>query len=147
MKSETLYNIAQFIRNLLPIFAAIGTISSAIGFWKMFQKWNKPGILSLVPFVRGWIFGKDSKKSARIFYSLSDGIILVLTPIYYYIRAYGDLKEYTIGKFVIYLDTPMLIVTVIWAVAERNKYEKDYLYADCDINAFLSVSMLLRRGW
>lgn len=79
MKSETLFHIVQFIRTLLPIFAAIGTISSSIGFWRMFQKWNKPGVLSLVPFVRGWVFGKDSPKKARLLYAVSDGIIVVLT--------------------------------------------------------------------
>ena len=89
MKSETLFNIAQLIRTLLPIFAAIGTISSAVGFWRIFRKWHKPGILSLVPFARGWVFGKDSGRTARTLYAFSDGVIVVLTPIFYYIRAYG----------------------------------------------------------
>lgn len=122
MKSETLFHIVQFIRTLLPIFAAIGTISSAIGFWRMFQKWNKPGVLSLVPFVRGWVFGKDSPKKARLLYAVSDGIIVVLTPIFYYIRAYGDVQEYVIRGFTFYVDNAMLVVTAIWAVAEVIRF-------------------------
>ena len=122
MKSETLFHIVQFIRTLLPIFAAIGTISSAVGFWRIFQKWHKPGILSLIPFVRGWIFGKDSGKTARTLYAVSDGMIVVLTPIFYYIRAYGEVQEYVIGRFVFYVDRAMLIVTAIWAVAEVIRF-------------------------
>ena len=122
MKSEILFNIVQFIRTLLPIFAAIGTISSAVGFWRIFRKWNKPGILSLIPFARGWIFGKDSNKTARMLYALSDGTIVVLTPIFYYIRAFGNVREYTVGRFVFYVDTAMLIVTAIWAVAEAVRF-------------------------
>ena len=122
MKSETLFNIAQLIRTLLPIFAAIGTISSAVGFWRIFRKWHKPGILSLVPFARGWVFGKDSGRTARTLYAISDGVIVVLTPIFYYIRAYGELREYVIGRFVFYVDRAMLIVTAIWAMAEIVRF-------------------------
>ena len=122
MKSETMYQIVQVIRTLLPVFAAIGTVSSAVGFWRIFRKWNKPGIYSVIPFVRGWIFGKDSGNVPRALYACSDGIIVVLTPIFYYIRAYGQVKEYTVGRFVFYVDTAMLIVTCIWAVAEVVRF-------------------------
>ena len=43
MKSETLFNIVQFIRTLLPIFAAIGTISSAVGILADIQKMEQAG--------------------------------------------------------------------------------------------------------
>ena len=105
MTSETMYNIVQFVRTLMPIFAAIGTVTSVIGFWKMFRKWGKPGVLSLLPFVRGWIFGKDSANTPRLIYAAADGIIVTLTPIFYYIRAYGDLQEYAVGGFTFYVDT------------------------------------------
>ena len=122
MNSETIYKIVQLIRTLLPTFAAIGTVSSAVGFWRIFRKWNEPGIYSLIPFARGWIFGRDSGKTARMIYAGSDGLIVVLTPIFYYIRANGELREYTVGRFVFYLDTAMLIVTAIWAVAEAVRF-------------------------
>ena len=122
MRTETFYEIAQVIRTLLPVFAAIGTVSSAVGFWRIFSKWNVPGILSLVPFARGWVFGKDSPHTARGLYAFSDGMIVVLTPIFYYIRAYGKLSEYRIGGFVFYVDRAMLIVTAIWAVCEVVRF-------------------------
>ena len=55
-------------------------------------------------------------------YALSDGTIVVLTPIFYYIRAFGNVREYTVGRFVFYVDTAMLIVTAIWAVAEAVRF-------------------------
>ena len=122
MNSQTIYNLVQLIRNLLPVFAAIGTISSAIGFWRIFQKWRAPGILSLVPFARGWVFGRDSGRTARFLYAFSDGLIFVLTPIFFYIRANGALREYTVWRFTFYVDTPMLIVTAIWAAAEVARF-------------------------
>ena len=122
MGSETMYQIAQVIRTLLPVFAAIGTVSSAVGFWRMFRKWGEPGVLSLVPFARGWIFGRDSGRVARLLYAASDGMIVVLTPIFYYIRAFGDLQEFVVGRFTFYVDAPMLVVTAIWAVAEAVRF-------------------------
>ena len=122
MESGMLFQIVQIVRTLLPLFATIGTISSIVGFWRIFQKWNKPGMLSLIPFARGWIFGKDSGKTARTLYALSDGMIAVLTPIFYYIRIHGDLQEYPVGRFVFYVDRAMLIVTAIWAVAEVIRF-------------------------
>ena len=122
MEAETMYEIVQVIRTLLPIFAAIGTISSIIGFWKIFQKWNKPGILSVVPFIRGWIFGKDSPQNPRLIYALSDGMIEVLTPIFYYIRAYGNVEKVIVRGFVFYVDKKMLIITAIWAVCEVARF-------------------------
>ena len=122
MNTETLYNIANIIRSLMPVFAAIGTVSSAVGFWRIFQKWHKPGILSIIPFARGWIFGKDSGRTARMLYAGSDGMILTLTPIFYYIRANGQLQEYNFHGFTFYMDKPMLIVTSIWAVAEVVRF-------------------------
>lgn len=142
MRSEILFNIVQFIRTLLPIFAAIGTISSAVGFWRIFKKWKKPGILSLVPFARGWIFGKDSGKIPRTLYALSDGMIVVLTPVFYYIRAFGEVKEYSIGRFVFYVDTAMLIVTAIWAVAEIVRF-----LSSVHISANLCKKNNRGKGW
>jgi multisubunit Na+/H+ antiporter MnhG subunit len=116
MKSETLLAIVQVIRTLLLIFAAIGTIFSIIGFLRMFQKWNKPGILSVISFTRGWF--KYSGLKARIFYALSDGIIVVLTPIFYYIKAYGAVEELVVRGYLFYLDKAMLAKTAFWVVAE-----------------------------
>ena len=121
-RSETMYRIAEIIRSLLPVFAAIGTISSAAGFWRIFSKWKVPGYYSLIPFVRGWIFGKDSANRARFLYAFSDGLIVVLTPIFYYIRANGRLQEYKIGTFTFYMDRAMLVVTIIWAICEAVRF-------------------------
>ena len=122
MNSQIMYNIVQVIRTLLPVFAAIGTISSAVGFWRMFRKWDTPGWFSLIPFLRGWVFGRDSSRLPRLLYAISDGMIVVLTPIFYYIRAYGDVTEYVFHGFTLYVDTPMLIVTAIWAVCEVVRF-------------------------
>ena len=142
MKSETLYTIVQVIRTLLPIFAAIGTITSIIGFWKMFQKWNKPGYLSLLPFARGWIFGKDSPQTSRFIYALSDGLIVVLTPIFYYIRAYGEVQEVTVMGHLFYVDKAMLIVTAIWAVCEVARF-----LSSVHISANLCKKNKRGKGW
>ena len=117
-----MYGLAQLLRTLLPVMAAIGTISSVAGLWRMFVKWGRPGALSLVPFARGWIFGKDSNALPRAVYSISDGAIMALTPIFYYIRAFGDLAAVTVGGFTFYVDGPMLAVTAIWAVAELVRF-------------------------
>ena len=122
MNAETMYKIAQVIRTLLPIFAAIGTVTSAVGFWKIFRKWGRPGWYSLLPFVRGWVFGKDSPKTARLLYAVSDGIIVVLTPIFYYIRATGELQAVSAHGFTFYIDRAMLFITVIWAIAEAVRF-------------------------
>ena len=142
MQSETMLHIVQVIRTLLPMFAAIGTISSAVGFWRIFRKWNKPGILSLIPFARGWIFGKDSPRRSRTLYAGSDGMIVVLTPIFYYIRANGTLREFAVGRFVFYVDTAMLIVTAIWAVAEVIRF-----LSSVHISANLCRKNHRGRGW
>ena len=142
VKSETLFNIVQFIRTLLPIFAAIGTISSAVGFWRMFRKWDKPGYLSLIPFIRGWIFGKDSGNIARFLYAFSDGMIVVLTPIFYYIRIYGEVQEYVVGEFVFYVDRAMLIITAIWAVMEAIRF-----FSSIHISANLVKKNNRGKGW
>jgi len=120
--AERMYAIAQFIRTLMPIMAGIGTVSSVIGLWRMFNKWHQPGILSLLPFARGWIFGRDSERKPRLVYSISDGVILVLTPIFYWIRATGTLTETHIGNFTFYVDRSMIIITVIWAMAEIMRF-------------------------
>lgn len=114
--------ITELIRTAIPIFAAIGTIGSIIGFWRIFKKWNIPGALSLVPFVRSWKFSKDSNFWIKLSYSLSDGFIMILTPIFYYIRAFGKLKPVVIHGITFYLDTPMLIVVIIWAILEVIKF-------------------------
>ena len=119
---NVILEITELIRTAIPIFAAIGTITSIIGFWRIFKKWNVPGILSLIPFVRSWIFSKDSNFWIKLFYSLSDGFIMILTPIFYYIRAYGELKPVKIYGITFYLDTPMLIVVIIWAILEIIKF-------------------------
>ena len=142
MKSELFYNITQLIRTLLPVFAAIGTITSAVGFWRIFNKWRINGIYSLIPFVRGWIFGKDSKIIPRIFYAVSDGIIVVLTPIFYYLRVYGNIEEYTIGKFVIYVDRAMLIVIIIWVLVELIRF-----FSSIHIAANLCKKNNRGKGW
>ena len=142
MKSETMYQIVQVIRTLLPIFAAIGTISSAVGFWRIFKKWGKPGYLSLIPFVRGWIFGKDSPNIPRFLYSFSDGMIVVLTPIFYYIRAFGEVQEYTVGSFVFYVDHAMIIVMAIWAVMEIVRF-----VSSVHISANLVEKNNQKKGW
>ena len=49
LNTERMYAIAQVIRTLMPVMAGIGTVTSAIAFWRMFNKWNQPWILS-------WIF-------------------------------------------------------------------------------------------
>ena len=120
--TERMYVIAQFIRTLMPIMAGIGTVSSVIGLWRMFVKWHQPGVLSLLPFARGWIFGRDSDTKPRLVYSLSDGVILVLTPIFYWIRANGELTEAHFGSFTFYVDRSMIIITVIWAIAEIMRF-------------------------
>ena len=129
--SERMYAISQFIRTLMPIMAGIGTISSVVGLWKMFIRWHKPGVLSLLPFARGWIFGRDSATKPRIVYSVSDGVILVLTPIFYWIRANGVLTEAHIGNFTFYVDRSMIIITVIWAIAEILRFFSSlHIYAN-----------------
>ncbi len=120
--NDLLYELAQLLRSLMPLMAAIGTASSIVGLWKMFTKWGYSGALSLLPFIRGWIFAKDSSTAARATYSISDGTILVLTPIFYGIRMFGHLTPVAVGRFTFYLDTPMLIVTAIWAVAEVARF-------------------------
>lgn len=142
MTSETMYNIVQFVRTLMPIFAAIGTVTSVIGFWKMFRKWGKPGVLSLLPFIRGWIFGKDSANTPRLIYAAADGMIVTLTPIFYYIRAYGDLQEYVVGGYTFYVDKAMLIVTAIWAVAEIARF-----FSSVHISANLCKKNRKGKGW
>ena len=122
LNTERMYAIAQFIRTLMPIMAGIGTVSSVIGLWRMFNKWHQPGILSLLPFARGWVFGRDSEWKPRLIYSISDGVILVLTPIFYWIRAHGELTEANIGSFTFYVDRSMIIITVIWAIAEIVRF-------------------------
>ena len=117
-----MYAIAQFIRTLMPIMAGIGTVSSVIGLWRIFSKWHQPGILSLLPFARGWVFGRDSERKPRLIYSISDGVILVLTPIFYWIRAHGELTEAHIGSFTFYVDRSMIIITVFWAIAEIMRF-------------------------
>ena len=120
--ADVMHGLAQLLRTLLPVMAAIGTISSVAGLWRMFVKWGRPGALSLVPFARGWIFGKDSNALPRAVYSISDGAIMALTPIFYYIRAFGDLAAVTVGGFTFYVDGPMLAVAAIWAVAELLRF-------------------------
>ena len=119
---DIIYEITELIRTALPIFAAIGTISSIIGFWRIFKKLNVPGIFSLIPFVRSFIFSKDSNFWVKLFYSLSDGFIMILTPIFYYIRAYGNLRPVEIYGITFYLDTAMLIVVIIWAILEVIRF-------------------------
>lgn len=140
--SERMYAIAQFIRTLMPIMAAIGTVSSAIGLWRMFNKWHKPGILSLIPFARGWIFGRDSDIKPRLIYSISDGVILVLTPIFYWIRATGTLTEAHIWKFTFYVDRSMIIITVFWAIAEIMRF-----YSSVHISANLVKKNKQKKRW
>ena len=120
--SERMYAIAQFIRTLMPVMAGIGTVSSVIGLWRIFSKWHQPGILSLLPFARGWVFGRDSERIPRLIYSISDGVILVLTPIFYWIRAHGELTEAHAGSFTFYVDRSMIIITVFWAIAEIMRF-------------------------
>lgn len=120
--TERMYTITQFIRTLMPIMAGIGTVSSVIGLWRMFVKWDQPGFLSLLPFARGWVFGRDSERKPRLIYSISDGVILVLTPIFYWIRATGTLTEAHIGSFKFYVDRSMIIITVFWAIAEIMRF-------------------------
>ena len=120
--SERVYAIAQLIRTLMPIMAGIGTISSVIGLWRIFSKWHQPGILSLLPFARGWVFGRDSERKPRLIYSISDGVILVLTPIFYWIRANSELTEAHIGSFTFFVDRSMIIITVFWAIAEMMRF-------------------------
>ena len=122
MSPDTMYYIAQILRTAMPICAGIGTITSAAGLWQMFHKWGKPGWLSLVPFVRGWIFSKDSSTFMRAVYAISDGIILALTPLFYYIRANGVVQEYQVRGFTFYMDRSMLIITIIWAIAEFVRF-------------------------
>ena len=142
MNSQIMYDIVQVIRTLMPIFAAIGTVSSAVGLWRMFKKWNTPGLFSLIPFVRGWVFGRDSGRVPRLLYAVSDGIIVVLTPIFYYIRAYGDVTEYVFHGFTFYVDTPMLIVTAIWAVCEVVRF-----MSSVHISANLCKKNNRGKGW
>lgn len=120
--TERMYTITQFIRTLMPIMAGIGTVSSVIGLWRMFVKWDQPGFLSLLPFARGWVFGRDSERKPRLIYSISDGLILVLTPIFYWIRATGTLTEAHIGSFIFYVDRSMIIITVFWAIADIMRF-------------------------
>ena len=122
INSNVMLNITQFFRTITPILAAIGTISSTVGFWRIFQKWNKPGIYSIIPFIRGWIFSKDSSYITRMLYSFSDGFIVVLTPIFYWIRIYGNIEEVVIKDFTFYIDRAMIIVVVLWAIAEIVKF-------------------------
>ena len=123
MDSDLFFRFAEIIRSLLPVFAAIGTVSSIVGFWKIFNKWGKPGYLSLLPFARGWIFGKDSPETARTIYAFSDGFIVVLTPIFYYLRANSASEPlFEFHGYTIYGDKPMMIITVIWAIAEIVKF-------------------------
>ena len=68
---------------------------------------------SLLSFIRGWIFEKDSANTPRLIYAAADGMIVTLTPIFYYIWAYGDLQEYVVGGYTFYVDKAMLIVTAI----------------------------------
>ena len=142
MNSETLYQIVQTIRTLLPVFAAIGTISSAVGFWKIFNKWGKPGVLSLLPFARGWIFGKDSETIPRSLYAISDGLIVVLTPIFYYIRANGKVEEVMIAGHLFYIDKAMLVVTVVWAICEGIRF-----LSSVHISANLCKKNERGKGW
>ncbi len=137
LNSERMYLIAQMIRTLLPIMAGIGTVSSVIGSWSMFVKWHKPGYLSLLPFARGWVFAKDSALTPRLMYSISDGIILVLTPIFYWIRANVQLTEMTVGNFTFYVDRPMIIITVIWAIMEVMRFGS---------SIFISANLVKKSG-
>ena len=120
--NDLLYELAELLRSLMPLMAAIGTVSSIIGLWKMFTKWGYSGALSLLPFTRGWVFAKDSGFAARATYSISDGTIMVLTPIFYAIRMFGQLTPVDVAGFTFYVDTPMLVVTAIWAVAEVARF-------------------------
>ena len=140
--SDTMYTIAQIIRTAMPIMAAIGTISSIVGFWRMFTKWGRPGYLSLLPFVRGWIFGKDSEKKPRLVYSISDGSIMVMTPIFYWIRAHGAVTPVTFHGFTFYVDKPMIIITVIWAIAEIARFSSSVF-----ISANLVKKNNQKKGW
>ena len=142
MNHEFMYHIAQVIRTLMPIFAAIGTVSSIIGLWRIFVKWNRPGILSVVPFARGWIFGKDSETKPRLIYSISDGVIMVLTPIFYWIRATGVLTEMKIGNFTFYVDKSMVVITIFWAVAEILRF-----LSSVHISAKLVRKNHQKKGW
>ena len=122
INSDIMLTITQVLRTITPFLAAIGTISSTVGFWRIFQKWNKPGIYSMIPFVRGWIFSKDSSFITRALYSFADGFIVVLTPIFYWIRINGKVEEVIIKDFTFYIDRTMLTVVVIWAIAEVVKF-------------------------
>ncbi len=135
--TERMYAIAQIVRTLMPIMAAIGTVTSVIGLWKIFRKWNQPGFLSLIPFARGWIFGRDSNKRPRLLYSISDGVILLLTPIFYWIRATGTLTEAHIGGFTFYVDRSMIIITVIWAIAEVTRFGS---------SVYISANLVKKNG-
>ena len=64
---DIIYVVTELIRTLIPIFGAVGTITSIIGFWRIFKKWNIPGIYSLIPFVRSWIFSKDNENYLGFF--------------------------------------------------------------------------------
>ena len=75
----------NLVWEIILYLVALFTLTSIIGLRKMFNKWHKSGLLSLVSFTRGWIFSKDSKLAIRLIYSISDGIILILTPIYYWL--------------------------------------------------------------
>lgn len=142
LNTEVMYNIAQFIRTLMPIMAAIGTISSIVGLWRIFVKWGKPGILSILPFARGWIFGKDSDRRPRLIYSFSDGMIMILTPIFYWIRACGELTPISVYGFTFYVDKSMVIITVIWAIAEILRFSSSVY-----ISANLVKKSRQKKGW
>ena len=142
MSRETMYGIVQFIRTLLPVFAGIGTVSSVVGFWRMFRKWDKPGYLSLLPFARGYIFGKDSNMIPRLIYALSDGMILVMTPIFYYIRIYGKVEEVMIGNHVFFIDRAMIIITVFWAIFEVARF-----FSSVHVSTSLCRKNHRGKGW
>ena len=123
MNSENLfYIIAELFRNLMPYMAALGTLSSIVGFWRMFRKWNRPGYLSLLPFARGYIFGKDSSRGMRLLYSISDGMIMLLTPVFYYVRAKGGLTPVEFFGFTVYVDASMIAIVIVWAILEVTKF-------------------------
>ena len=126
----------------MPILAGIGTVSSIIGLARIFNKWHQPWFLSMLPFARGWIFAKDSKTEIRLIYSIFDGLILIMTPIFYWIRATVQLTEVQIGSFIIYVDRPMIILTIFWAIAEIMRF-----YSSVHISANLVKKNGQKKKW
>ena len=136
MHSVNMIKLIDLVRILLPYFTALCTIFATVGFWRMFRKWNQPGYLSLLPFARGWIFARDSRKTPRLVYTISDGIVLLMTPAFYYFSATGRTAAHRFLGYTIYMDSSLLVLTVIWCILQACVFVSSIFVSRrlCEVN-------------